>query len=253
MSVDVSAGGSTCATQLLGGPPAERPVAQPSGAAAERLLNELVVDALRYRQSKEYARLLRFTRSFWAYKPFNALRVDVRKPGSTFVAPAGRWRDRRYHRRLSVGAQFLLILQPFGTVIVGFDVGDTDPLPEAPPLPLEVIDSFGVMTPTAPRAVASAVERLTENAKRDGVRLDDAPFGPQPAARIGSSGTGGGQRFHLGLWPPAFVELPVRYDFEVNRRQEGLTRYATLAHKLAHLYCGHLGTPNENWCSDCRH
>ena len=26
----------------------------------------------------------------------------------------------------------------------------------------------------------------------------------------------------------------------------------TLAHELAHLYCGHLGTPNDNWWPDRR-
>jgi hypothetical protein len=28
------------------------------------------------------------------------------------------------------------------------------------------------------------------------------------------------------------------------------TRYCTLVHKLAHLYCGHLGTPNPEWWPD---
>lgn len=28
------------------------------------------------------------------------------------------------------------------------------------------------------------------------------------------------------------------------------TRYATLVHELAHLYCGHLGTPNGRWWPD---
>lgn len=252
MSIDVSAAGTSCATQLLGGQQAERSRAQPSGAAAERLLNELVVDTLRYRQSKEYSRLLRFTRSFRAYKPFNALLVDVQKPGSTFVAPAGRWRD-RYHRRLSVDAQPLVILQPFGPVMFVFDVVDTEPLPDAPPLPLEVTDPFAVMTPTAPQAVESALERLVEDAKRDGVRVVDVPFGDQLAGRIGRSGPGGSQHFQVGSRPPALVELPVRYDLEVNARQAGLTRYATLAHELGHLYCGHLGTPNEKWWPDGRH
>lgn len=27
-------------------------------------------------------------------------------------------------------------------------------------------------------------------------------------------------------------------------------RYATLVHELAHLYCGHLGTPNKKWWPD---
>jgi hypothetical protein len=29
-------------------------------------------------------------------------------------------------------------------------------------------------------------------------------------------------------------------------------RYATLVHELAHLYCGHLGTPNKSWWPDRR-
>jgi antirestriction protein ArdC len=29
-------------------------------------------------------------------------------------------------------------------------------------------------------------------------------------------------------------------------------RYATLVHELAHLYCGHLGTPNDKWWPDRR-
>ena len=27
-------------------------------------------------------------------------------------------------------------------------------------------------------------------------------------------------------------------------------RYGTLVHELAHLYCGHLGTPNDRWWPD---
>jgi hypothetical protein len=46
--------------------------------------------------------------------------------------------------------------------------------------------------------------------------------------------------------------VPVRYELLLN---DGLSReasYATLVHELAHLYCGHLGTPNENWWPDRR-
>jgi hypothetical protein len=28
------------------------------------------------------------------------------------------------------------------------------------------------------------------------------------------------------------------------------SRYATLVHELAHLYCGHLGTPDDRWWPD---
>jgi hypothetical protein len=28
------------------------------------------------------------------------------------------------------------------------------------------------------------------------------------------------------------------------------SKYATLVHELSHLYCGHLGTPNDKWWPD---
>lgn len=36
----------------------------------------------------------------------------------------------------------------------------------------------------------------------------------------------------------------------VNHSNE--TQYATLVHELAHLYCGHIGTPNVKWWPDRR-
>jgi hypothetical protein len=40
---------------------------------------------------------------------------------------------------------------------------------------------------------------------------------------------------------------PARYRLVLNKSFEPPAKYATLAHELAHLYCGHLGTPDEHW------
>jgi hypothetical protein len=54
---------------------------------------------------------------------------------------------------------------------------------------------------------------------------------------------------------PIYKLFPVRYelclkeDSEENFKTEN---YATLVHELAHLYCGHLGTPNKKWWPDRR-
>src|SRR5690606_24635079 len=37
------------------------------------------------------------------------------------------------------------------------------------------------------------------------------------------------------------------YELLLNSRHSSEAKYVTLAHELAHLYCGHLGTPNEKW------
>ena len=39
---------------------------------------------------------------------------------------------------------------------------------------------------------------------------------------------------------------------ELNDDLSPESRYVTLAHELGHLYCGHLGTPNEKWWPDRR-
>lgn len=247
------ASGSSCGTALhQPGPQLPARPATPASDAAREALDGLVVDALRYRQSAEFARLLHFVRGFRSYKPFNALLVDVQKPGSTFVASASRWR-RRYGRRLRVGAQPLVVLQPFGPVMFVYDVSDTEPEPDAPPLPLEVTEPFAVLTPATPAAVHAALLKLVDGAKRDGVRVVDVPFGTQLAGRIGVSRSGHAQQFQVARRPQAVcVDVPVRVDLEVDARQAGSTRYATLAHELGHLYCGHLGTPHERWWPDRR-
>ena len=46
--------------------------------------------------------------------------------------------------------------------------------------------------------------------------------------------------------------VPVRYELLLNACIPREARYATLVHELAHLYCGHLGTPNKRWWPDRR-
>jgi hypothetical protein len=45
-------------------------------------------------------------------------------------------------------------------------------------------------------------------------------------------------------------EVAARYRLRYNNKHLAPTRYATLAHELAHLYCGHLGTPDKTWWPD---
>ena len=48
------------------------------------------------------------------------------------------------------------------------------------------------------------------------------------------------------------MRVPVRYELLFNSNLSAEALYATLAHELAHLYCGHLGSPNERWWPDRR-
>ncbi len=61
-----------------------------------------------------------------------------------------------------------------------FDVSDTEPLPEAPPLPREMVCPFEVRA----GSIGNQLERTIENAKRDGIRISNRNAGSQSARQI---------------------------------------------------------------------
>ena len=46
---------------------------------------------------------------------------------------------------------------------------------------------------------------------------------------------------------PILVNVPIRYNILLNSKMSRESKYATIVHELAHLYCGHIGTPNAKW------
>jgi hypothetical protein len=218
--------------------------------AAKRALDELFSLTFRYKTSKAYRKLLRFVGRFRFYSPFNAMLVHIQMSGATFVAPPHRW-FRDYGRLIRPAARPLIILQPMGPVMFVFDVSDTEPTRDAQPLPPEVERPFDVRS----GHVGSRLEWVIENAKRDGVRISKSRGGSQSAGSIChvAKGVVASQRFQTGFDEhrnPVFIDVPVRYDLVVKGRVSRNTQYVTLVHELAHLYCGHLGTPNEQWWPD---
>lgn len=208
-----------------------------------RALDELVGDARRYRSSADYRKLLNFVADFRGYSAFNAMLVHLQMEGATFVAPAARWRS-VYHRRVTGDARPLVILRPFGPVMLVFDVSHTEPRDEtAPPLPPEVTDPFAIR---AIPHVEDLLARTRLNAVRDGVRLLVAETGSRKAGQIGRA-EGADLEFTVRRRPPTVARIPLRYEMQVNSRHDASTQYATVVHELAHLYCGHLGTPNSQW------
>ena len=90
-----------------------------------------------------------------------------------------------------------------------------------------------------------------ENAKRDGVRVSERADGSQRAGSIQRSRAGQHLEFAIAKEPPSkSTQIPLWFELLLNSRVSAETRYATLVHELAHLYCGHLGTPNGRWWPD---
>lgn len=206
-------------------------------------LDELFTLAGQYRSGDEYLRLMKFVRGFRFYSPFNAMLIYTQRPGATYVATPKRWRE-RYGYNVKTSATPITILRPMGPVMFVFDVSDVEPGKNARPLPAAVQDPFGVYK----GAIGSELDLTIANAKRDGVEISDHLAGSQLAGSIRPSGGAGTVKAVKTAKPDIKYEtLPRRYEMLLSTHLSKEARYATLVHELGHLYCGHLGSPNEKW------
>lgn len=219
--------------------------------SAKHSLDELFNNARRYQSGGSYRVFMEFVSRFRFYSPYNAMLLHIQMPGAQFVAPATRWLS-LYDRDIKASARPLVILQPMGPVMFVFDVSDTEPRPKARPLPKAVDNPFeGLSGHVGP----AYYERTIENAKRDGVKITTCKEGSQSAGSIMVQDSKTSEKIPFLIaknktGEDIFTLLLVRYHLLVNEKISREARYATIVHELAHLYCGHIGTPNVKWWPD---
>jgi hypothetical protein len=229
--------------------PDASPAAMWQRDAARHALDDLFTVAGQYSRTEEFKQLLDFTVRFRAYSPFNAMLLHIQMAGAQFVAPASRWK-REYGRRIRSGQRPLVILQPMGPVMFVFDLSQTEPdqcgAREIPPV---VLDPFAVNGVVSDERMGWTIE----NCIRDGVGVQVVDQGSQSAGFVQLVLPG---QFLSVLSkpgpPPQYDRVTHRYDVQLNKNHSRSARYATLVHELAHLYCGHLGTPDPTWWPDRR-
>ena len=81
--------------------------------------------------------------------------------------------------------------------------------------------------------------------------MSERPHGSQQAGSIEHARTRENLNVPVASSPHTNYEsVALRYELLLNSELAADARYATLVHELAHLYCGHLGTPNSKWWPD---
>jgi len=188
-------------------------------AATRSLLDQLLIDSRLYTQSKDYKELLDFVVRLRNFAPFNAMLLQVQKPGLSYAASARDWRE-RFCRTLKVGARPLLILWPFGPVALVYDVLDT----EGDDLPQDVTSFFAHGTIDDKR-VASFIPLLSKN----NIEVLWMDAGDNKAGSI------------KVIRRPTNVKEASLYQLLINRNHAAAVQFTTLAHELGHLFLGHLG------------
>ena len=185
----------------------------------EALLDQLLADSRLYRRSKNYKDLLDFVVRLRNFALFNAMLLQLQKPGLRYAASARDWRV-RFGRVPKEDARPLLILWPFGPVALVYDVMDT----EGTDSPRDVASFFA--------AGAIDQQRLTSfmpllSRKNIDWRWIDAGDGNAGSIRVVRRATDD-KEF-------------TRYRILMNSNHTVAVQFNTLAHELAHLFLGHLG------------
>lgn len=188
-------------------------------SAARSLLDQLLIDSRLYTKSQDYKDLLDFVVRLRNFAPFNAMLLQIQKPGLSYAASAYDWKQ-RFGRMPKEGARPLLILWPFGPVAFVYDYLDT----EGKGLP-QGVDSFFAQGNISKERLGACSPMMWK--KR--IEWHEVDAGDRNAGLI--------RVVSRGDKPKEFTH----YRIHINRNHAVPVQFATLAHELGHLFLGHLG------------
>lgn len=211
---------------------------EPKEIRVPKELDELFNQVGTYNDSEDYKSLLAFVKKFPQIAPYNALLLHIQKPGSQYVATPEEWK-KRFKRSIKPEARPLIILWPFGPVRFVFELGDTYG-PE--PFPDNLLKPFNVNGQLA----IEKYDRLIANLPRIGVSYHEADHGTCSAGFIEQADT----------WELTRInnrQAHILCHLVVNKNHSIKEKFATIAHELGHLHCGHLGIQVRGFCNDRRH
>ncbi len=183
------------------------------------LLDQLLADSRLYRTGQSYKDLLEFATRLRNVAPFNAMLLQLQKPGLTYAASAFDW-ETRFGRRPKEDARPLLILWPFGPVATVYDVQDT----VGKDLPEDVTNFFTTGIITAAQMASFKAKLANKKIGWCSVDTGDAKAGK---IKITSRGDDDAKA--------------TEYEIRINRNHDTATQFVTLTHELGHLFLGHLG------------
>jgi hypothetical protein len=87
---------------------------------------DILYDEVReYREIDAFQDMLKSLKPLPNLAPFNAMLVQMQKPGSRWVLSAGQWKD-RFGRYPKPGSRPLVIMRPFGPISFVYEYGDTE-------------------------------------------------------------------------------------------------------------------------------
>lgn len=197
----------------------------------KKALEELFTEVGTYRNCDQFSELLNFISRFPKIAPYNAMLVHMQKPGSRFVASAKEWRE-NYGRTIRPSARPLVILRTFGPVEFVFELSET----EGAPVPDEILNPFK----TEGEIDLYDFDIFLRSLPKVGVFYEEGDYGTNQAGSI--SWLRGTKYRENGI-----DSFECYFSMLVNKNLGRSEKFATIAHELGHLFCGHIGTKHKKW------
>lgn len=201
-------------------------------------IDELQFLVKSYRNSSEFKKLLDFVGHFPYLAPYNAMLVQMQKPGATFVLTGKKWAE--FGRQPKLNGQRLIVLKPFGPVQCVFDFDDTEAIPNA----TEVIEEADLiqkytasLQQTQGDLANKTMETLVSNLSVYDIYLDDK--------FLAANSYGGyimpyhDKKLKVKIDKDHYVEVPSCFVISVNKNQSNAIKFHTICHELGHLFCNH--------------
>ena len=193
-------------------------------------IDQMFQAALRDQGPDAFNTFLTSARNFNNLSIYNAMLVRVQRPGADMVGSRKQWR--KIGRMVLPDAIPIIILRPFGPVQFLYEQNDTKgrPIPGQDQNPLF---AQGVV----PEELYGRTKAVAENFAVTVVETEQ--YGNSLAGTAAGIGT---------CTESTPGEKQWNFRVKLNAKHDVPTKYATLAHELGHIYCGHLGgDSNGRW------
>lgn len=230
---------------------------------AETQVLQLIKQALDAPTPEELSSFLDFANSFRRLSAWNAYMAYIQRPGARVIASEYEWK--RLGRVVKADAIPIIILWPRSPIRFVYELADIGPEIDRRALN----DPFSVEGKLHPKAIAALKTSLTKQkafrieiewrrygfeyagsaAQQGTVPAEESPSGPmRNGSRIAEFARGNAateRREPERLAKDNVVRYIPSYRVTVNDRLEEGERFATIAHELGHIFCGHLGGCNS--------
>lgn len=200
-----------------------------------------------YRSSKNFMAVMKACSRFRHLAPYNAMLVEMQRPGARYVLTGKEWR-RRFDRGIKPNARPLIVLVPFGPVDFLFEISDTYPLKtdlfsETDDDILEEIAApYKTRKEVSDKILLATIERLPIH----GIAIDTSLItGVDYAAQIELL-TNNSHFIDFSIGKKQNLHWQANYLLSVNKNAQKGECFASICHELGHLFCQHLIAP-PNW------